>query len=77
MRSADGTTWMELTDDVETEIEWVDEDTGEILIFFGLSSEGEIEDNQKYELRVKFSDGSFITLEKGIVNIRDSIVDTP
>lgn len=77
VKNAAGTAWMQLTDANVLEIEWVDETTGEILIYFGISSEDEIEDNQDYELRVKFTDNSWLTLEKGKVSIKDSVVDTP
>lgn len=74
---SDASPAISLSDASATQIEWLDDDTGEIRVKLGTNTEGEAGDNQVYELRVKFSDGTFLTVEDGTINIIDSPVDTP
>jgi hypothetical protein len=70
--------WLTFTDADSNQIEWVgDGSTGEINIKLGTTSEGNAGQNQTYELRVQFAGGNWLTLEKGILHVNDSIVDTP
>lgn len=73
----DATAAISLSDDSASEIEWLDEDAGQIRVKLGTNTEGEAGDGQVYELRIKFSDGSFVTADDGTIDIIDSIVDTP
>lgn len=50
---------------------------GKIRVALGSTTGGHAADNQVYELRVKLSDGSYVTAEAGRLNIRQSYVDNP
>jgi len=75
-RAEDVTARVELTDDVETEIEWVDENTGEILVHLNVNTSG-FGGYNDYELAVEFPDGSFTTMDIGKIFIIQSVVDNP
>jgi hypothetical protein len=68
---------LSLSDAAPSQIEWIDEDEGEIRIKLGTNTEGLAGYKQAYELRLKFPDGSFVTAERGTLDILDSVVDTP
>ena len=66
-----------LTDASAAQIEWLDENEGKIRVKLGTNTEGQVGDNQWYELRVKLTDATWITVEQGRIHIKDSVVDTP
>ena len=73
----DAEAWLALTDEDDTEIEWLDAALGKIRIHFPPGTEGEAGAGQQYELRLKFADGSFLTVERGTLNVLNSLIDTP
>lgn len=72
---------LDLNDGDTTEIEWLDKDgsdgtnTGDIRIKLGANTNGQAGDKRVYELRLKFDDNTYITVEKGTINILESTVD--
>jgi hypothetical protein len=71
--------WLSLTDASSTQIQWLDTTNGRIRIFLngGGGTEGHVGDNQRYELRLKMTDGTYVSAESGVLNVLDSIVETP
>lgn len=64
-----------LTDASAANIEWLDEDAGQIRIKFGTNTAALAGDAKYYELRVKLTGGDNISVERGRFNIVQSIVD--
>jgi hypothetical protein len=76
-KESDTNAWLILKDDVPNQITWEDEAAGKILINFNTNTLERTGDNQFYELRVKLSDGSYLTVDSGRLHILESIVDNP
>lgn len=66
-----------LTDENSLEIEWLDEINGKIRVKLGETTEGHTGNDKAYELRLKMSDGSWITAKAGKLDILPSVVGTP
>jgi hypothetical protein len=73
--ATDTTAWLKLDDTSPTKIVWLDETNGRFRVLFPSSTEGHTGDRQPFECRVKLTDGSFITVDTGYINILESIVD--
>lgn len=74
---SDSSPWLSLSDGTPGEIDWLDDLNGQIRVTFGRTTAGEAGDNQHYELRIKFVDGSYLTAESGAFNVLESVVDEP
>lgn len=74
---SDASAWLTLTSGSVTQIEWLDASLGKIRIHFPTTTEGQAGTGQHYELRLKFTDGTFLTVERGTLNILNSLIDTP
>ena len=75
--TAGGAAWLTFTDANSAQIEWLDQALGKIRVHFPETTEGRVADQQPYELRLKFSDGKWLTAESGVLNVKESTVDTP
>jgi hypothetical protein len=73
---SDASAWLTLTDASSTQVEWLDGALGKIRVHFPEGTEGHAGTNQ-YELRLKFTSGKFLTVERGTLYVRDSLIDTP
>lgn len=69
--------WISLSDASASQIEWLDEDAGQIRVKIPVSTEGQVQDGHEYELRIKWTDGTFTTADRGQLHVKNSIVDTP
>jgi len=74
---ADVTAWLTHSDADASQIEWLDEALGKIRVKFPAATEGRAGGGQHYELRLKFTDGTFLTVERGTLNVLNSLIDTP
>lgn len=73
---SDADAWLELTDASSSQIEWVDATAGHIRIKYGASTAGQASSSPQYwELRVKLSDGTYLTWGRGTIFVKESIVD--
>lgn len=66
-----------LTDEDPSDIEWLDEANGKIRVKLGETTEGHAGNDKQYELRLKMSDGSWMTAKAGQLDILPSVVGTP
>ena len=66
-----------LTSADAAEIEWITANPGELQVKFPVTTEGNVGIKLPYELRIKFTDGSFNTVDSGTLDILESTVDTP
>ena len=70
---SDATAWLTLTDASPTQISW----SGNVVtVHFPPTTEGKAGVNY-WELRIEWPDGTFLTAADGVLNIKESIVDTP
>lgn len=58
-----------------SQIEWLS--GGGIRVKLGTNTGSHAGDNNEYELRAKMTDGSYLTVARGRLHIKESIVDTP
>lgn len=71
---SDASAWLTLTDASASQISW----SGNVVtVHFPASTEGQAGDEQFWELRIKWSDGTWTTASEGVLNVINSIVDTP
>lgn len=75
-RATDSTARLELSDAETTEIEWIDENEGQIEVHLNSNTSG-FSGYNDYELSIKWPDGSFSTVEIGKMFITESVVDNP
>ena len=75
-RATDTVARLTLSDAEETEIEWVDEAGGEILVHLNENTEG-FGGYNDYELTIKFPDGSYTSMDIGKIYVIESVGDTP
>jgi hypothetical protein len=74
----DTSAWLTLTDASASQIAWLDATAGKIRVFVGsATTEGHAGDAQYYECRIKFSDGTYATVDSGTLNVLQSLVDQP
>lgn len=71
---SDTTAWLTLSDASSSQISW---SSNVVTVNFPESTEGHVADNQCFELRIKWADGTFTTAASGTFNVRESTVDTP
>ncbi len=69
--------YISLTTASSSQIAWTDAVNGKIRIYLGSNTSGHVGDDQYYEIRIKFADGSYVTAESGNFNVITSIVDRP
>lgn len=74
---SDATSIISLTDADPLQIEWLDEVNGKIRVKLGDTTEGHAGNDKVYELRLKMSDGSWMTAKAGKLDILHSVVGTP
>ena len=77
VKNPSGTAVVSLSDANSAEIEWIDTALGKIRVKLGTGTEGKVNDDNDYELRIKFTDGGFVTADAGKLDILESVVDTP
>jgi hypothetical protein len=73
---SDASAWLTLDDSSSTQVEWLDGTLGKIRVHFPEGTETHAGANQ-YELRLKFTSGKLLTVERGTLYIKDSLIDTP
>ena len=76
-KESDTTAFVEYDDGTATEIEWTDENGGELRVILGEETEGHVGTEMPWELRAKMSGGAWVTLDSGTIEIEDSPVLTP
>src|SRR4051812_2383547 len=74
--SDSGTAYITLTDASSSQIEWLSATAGTIRVKLGSGTAGHTGDGQPYELRIKLTDGSYVTAEHGKLNVLESTVDS-
>src|SRR5207253_382224 len=80
-----GSNWLTLSTASSTQIAWLDSTGTEsttstnstIRVKLGSNTSGHAADNQFFECRAKFTDGSYLTLLQGRLHIKASQVDRP
>ena len=76
----DTTAWLQLSSASSSQIAWLNgpgATDGKIRVYFGAGTAGHAADGQGYELRLKFTDGTYLTWVKDVLNIKQSLVDNP
>jgi hypothetical protein len=74
----DTSAWLQLSSASSAQIVWLNgpgATDGKVRVYFGTGTAGHAADNQPYELRLKFTDSSYLTWVRDVLNIRQSIVD--
>src|SRR5438132_162897 len=69
---SDTTAWLALTSASASQIKWINgpgATDGRVRVIFGTGTSGHAGDNQRFELRIKFTDGTFATAEAGTFNV--------
>lgn len=80
-----GTPWLTLSDASSTQIAWLDSTRTEssastnttVRVKLGSNTGGHVGIGQFFELRIKFTDGSYISARQGTFNVVASQVDRP
>src|SRR5438046_2312354 len=70
---ADSAAWLTLTDASASQIEWIDATHGQLRVKLGTTTGGHAADNQPYELRLKLTDGSYLTVDTGMLHVKNSV----
>src|SRR5690349_19347761 len=74
---SDVSPWLSLTSASSSQIKWINGPSatdGKIRVIFGTGTTAHVGDNQFYELRLKFGDGSYASVESGYFNVKESVV---
>jgi hypothetical protein len=71
---SDTSAWLTLNDNGQG-ITWLDTANGKIRVTFGTGTSGRAGDGQTWELRIKLSDGTYISVDRGTFNVIDSLID--
>lgn len=77
---SDTSAWLTLTDASSSQIAWLNGPSatdGKIRVYFGTGTLAHAGDAQRYELRLKLTDGTYCTVEAGTFNVSNSVVDNP
>lgn len=80
-----GTPWLSLSDASSSQIAWLDSTGTEssastnttVRVKLGSNTGGHVGPSQFFELRIKFSDGSYVTARQGSLNVKRSQVERP
>jgi hypothetical protein len=73
---SDASAWLTLTDASSSQIEWTGPTTGAIRVKYGADTAGRASSSPQYwELRIKFTDGTYLTWAEGTISVKESIVD--
>jgi hypothetical protein len=75
---SDAVAWLQLTTDSALQIAWINgpgATDGKIRAYFGAGTAGHAGDGQIYELRVKFTDNTYLTWVKDTINVLQSLID--
>ncbi len=77
VKNPSGTAVLSLTSASSSQIEWLSSTAGTIRVKLGTNTEGKVNDDNDYELRILFTDNGYVTADAGKLDILESVVDTP